>query len=137
MDKFISGKQFKQMIKGCTCVVFRINGEYQDIEFDYKNPTDADTRGVIQLHIPSVNMGNHCFVYQYVNQADTTIQYFSKSLKPKDEVRFYARTNGSELLTSKGIGFIELRARITSRFPDNFIKDVRECTVKSEHFIIK
>ena len=54
-------------------------------------------------------------------------------LKPSDEVKFVARANGSDTLKEKGLGFMELRARVTSRKPNNDIKDIKELTIKSEH----
>lgn len=116
-------------MKDCTCVVVRLSNQYQDIEFDHGNTTS-----IKRLHLDNMDCGIHTFVYQYCNQSDTTIQYLAKSLKPSDELRFYARENGSEMLKEKGMDFIELRARIVTRHKTDMRKDtVSELTVKSEH----
>jgi hypothetical protein len=126
---FMTGKEFKQLMKDCTCVVIRLSNQYQDIEFDHGNTTS-----VKRLHLDNMDCGSHTFVYQYCNQSDTTIQYLAKSLKSSDELRFYARENGSEMLKEKGLDFIELRARIVTRHKTDMRKDtVSELTVKSEH----
>jgi hypothetical protein len=130
---WITGKEFKQLMKDCNCVVVRLSNQYQDIEFDHGNTTS-----VKKLRLDDMDCGSHTFVYQYCNQSDTTIQYLAKSLKPSDELRFYARENGSSLLKEKGLDFIELRARIVTRHKTDMRKDtVSELTVKSEHRIIR
>lgn len=137
MKNHFTGKEIKDLskAKNFDTLVFRINGNYQQLDFIYRSGIGApdELKSIIEIKT-EINLDQHCFVYLFAGQKDTTWQFFVEALKPKDRVMFFSRSNLSSKLEEHGIKTFELRANVRRyKSDETTLLKVLETTIRREN----